>query len=131
MSLSVISATMCGPSSSATEFCSSQRWPPFSRTCGPHGARRIAEFIVQLAEHPVSALSTLLAAAWGGLILAPICWFRFFRLWKLRRQLSQGIPLDENTRHPRSPARTYFYWGVPIALEVISFSASSSLSPRI
>lgn len=93
----------------------------FSGLAGRMEARRIAEFIVQLAEHPASALSTLLAAAWGGLILAPICWFRFFRLWKLRHQLSQGIPLDENTRHPRSPARTYFYWGVPIALEVISF----------
>ena len=76
----------------------------------------LPNFLEQLVLDTQYVVPFLLADLWSLLVITPVVYFRFWKLWKLRDQLAMGVPLDEGQRRPRSLARTVAFFAVPITL---------------
>ena len=76
----------------------------------------LPNFLEQLVLDTQYVVPFLLADLWSLLVITPVVYFRFWKLWKLRDKLAMGVPLDEGQRHPRSLARTVAFFAVPITL---------------
>ena len=76
----------------------------------------LPNFLEQLVLDTQYVVPFLLADLWSLLVITPVVYFRFWKLWKLRDKLAMGVPLEEGQRHPRSLARTVAFFAVPITL---------------
>ena len=88
----------------------------------------LSGFLEDLVLDTQYIVPLLLADLWALLVITPIYYFRFLKIWKLRNQLAAGVPLDAGQRYPRSTASTVAFFAVPS----FCFSSASwaSFSPR-
>ena len=96
----------------------------------------LSGFLEDLVLDTQYIVPLLLADLWALLVITPIYYFRFLKIWKLRNQLAAGVPLDAGQRYPRSTASTVAFFAVPVVLFFLSFlgillppSEKASLTP--
>ena len=96
----------------------------------------LSGFLEDLVLDTQYIVPLLLADLWALLVITPIYYFRFLKIWKLRNQLAAGVPLDTGQRYPRSTASTVAFFAVPVVLFFLSFlgillppSEKASLTP--
>lgn len=78
-----------------------------------NGSKFLSEILYSLVLVPYLEILILLLVPWAIAVFAAYLW-RTWKIWKLRCQLKQGIPLDEGKRYPRSPIRSVATWTFPI-----------------
>lgn len=78
-----------------------------------NGSQILSEIRCSLVVVPWLEMLNILLAPWAVAVFAAYLW-RTWKIWQLRCQLKQGIPLDEGRRYPRSLVRSAATWTVPV-----------------
>ena len=80
----------------------------------------LSELLESLVLLPYPTLLNLLFAPCAAAVFFAYLW-RTWKIWKLRCQLKQGIPLNAGRRYPRSLVRSAATWTIPIVYLILMF----------